>query len=109
MSVYVDNSQNRFGRMKMAHMIADTPEELHAMADKIGVARHWYQVAGGPNPASFPHYDIAMSKRLLAIQHGAIPLDRRLYVEAMRGVRARIIAEVEFAARWRWGSETHAN
>lgn len=49
-------------------MIADTDDELHAMADKIGVSRKWFQG---------DHYDIAKSKRALAIQAGAIPLDMR--------------------------------
>lgn len=53
--------------MKMSHMIADTDEELHAMADAIGVARKWFQG---------DHYDVSMSKRALAITMGArgIPL-----------------------------------
>jgi len=66
MTVYVDDmyksSMGQFGRMKMSHMIADTENELHAMAALIGVARKWYQG---------DHYDIAMSKRDLAIAQGA--------------------------------------
>lgn len=67
MTVYVDDMyrypMGQFRRMKMSHMIADTPDELHTMADKIGVARRWYQS---------DHYDIAISKRALAIEHGAV-------------------------------------
>ncbi len=43
MTVYVDDMQAQYGRMKMCHMIADTDEELHAMADLIGIARKWWQ------------------------------------------------------------------
>jgi hypothetical protein len=76
MSVYVDGMRASYGRMIMCHMIADTPEELHAMADRIGVARRWFQ---DTSKASFPHYDIALSKRALAIGAGAIRRLRPAY------------------------------
>jgi len=75
MTVYVDNFEapyqpkHRPGRTYvMCHMIADTDDELHAMADKIGVARKWFQK---------DHYDIAKSKRDLAIKFGAVKIDVR--------------------------------
>lgn len=75
MSVYVDSMFAPFGRMKMSHMMADTSDELLEMADRIGVHRRWLQHAGeGP---SREHFDIAMSKRKLAIQYGALPLTMR--------------------------------
>lgn len=37
MPVYIDKEQNRMGRMIMCHMIADTPAELFAMADALGL------------------------------------------------------------------------
>jgi hypothetical protein len=62
MTVYVDAKfvpKHVRGRVYvMCHMIADTDEELHAMADKIGVLRKWFQG---------DHYDITQSKRVLAI------------------------------------------
>ena len=68
----------------MCHMIADTPDELHAMADKIGVARKWFQ-----RMASFPHYDIAQSKRALAVQYGAVELQSRMDMgRKMQDIRA---------------------
>jgi hypothetical protein len=48
--VYVDRVELGFRRMKMCHMIADTPAELHAMAERIGVLRRWFQE---PPRASF--------------------------------------------------------
>lgn len=65
MPVYVDSMRAPFGRMLMCHMIADTEAELHAMADRIGVARRWYQG---------DHYDIAQSKRRLAVEAGAVEI-----------------------------------
>lgn len=68
MAVYVDDMYAPFGRMKMCHMMADTTEELMAMADRIGVDRKWIQDRGHP---WHEHFDISMSKRALAVQHGA--------------------------------------
>ncbi len=89
MSVYVDSSIYPYGRMVMCHMLADTPEELHAMADRIGVARRWFQAK-----ASFPHYDIAKSKRALAVQAGAVECDRSALVAAIQRIRASRAFEV---------------
>lgn len=43
MSVYVDDVENGFGRMKMCHLWADTLPELLEMVDRIGVQRKWIQ------------------------------------------------------------------
>ncbi len=72
MAVYVDDMQAPFGRMKMCHMIADTTDELLAMADRIGVDRKWIQKTGTNNE----HFDIAMSKRKLAVAAGAVEVTR---------------------------------
>jgi len=65
--VYVDDMRAPFGRMKMCHMLADSTEELLAMADTIGVRRRWLQHAG----TSREHFDISLAKKALALQHGA--------------------------------------
>ena len=82
MPVYVDASIHQYGRMTMCHMLADTVDELHAMAAKIGIQRKWYQAK-----ASTPHYDICKAKRALAVQHGAIEVDRRQLVTIIRRLR----------------------
>lgn len=68
MTVYVDNMRAKYGRLIMCHMLADTETEAHAMADAIGVARKWYQG---------DHYDIALSKRALAVAAGAVEITWR--------------------------------
>lgn len=76
MTVYVDDMYQyplgQFGRMKMSHMIADTLDELHEMAKRIGIARRHFQ-----DKHSGPHYDVSMSKRAAAIEEGAIPIELR--------------------------------
>lgn len=92
MAVYVDGAQNNYGRMIMCHMIADTAAELHTMAERIGVARRWYQ-----SPAmltvSFPHYDICKAKRALAVKNGAVELDRRQVGAHIRSIKQNIIGQ----------------
>jgi hypothetical protein len=73
MTVYVDDVRHRFGRMVMCHMWADNPDELLAMADRIGVQRKWLQQ---PPKASWTHFDIALSKKDAAIRHGAVLTDK---------------------------------
>jgi hypothetical protein len=89
MSIYVDNAMNQFGRMKMSHMISDTTDELHSMADKIGIQRKWFQ-----NNPDHPHYDISQSKRKLAIQYGAIEITAKELVEIIQGKRNVINIDV---------------
>lgn len=73
MAVYVDNMRAGYRRMVMCHMIADSDAELHAMADCIGVQRRWHQAP----PRHHSHYDIALSKRTLAVAAGAVEISYR--------------------------------
>ncbi len=82
--VYVDNMEAKFGRMKMCHMLADTTAELLAMADAIGVNRKWIQKAGEPGE----HFDIALSKRALAVKAGAQEITWRRSGEIVMARRA---------------------
>jgi len=81
-SVYVDKAKNKFGRMIMCHMMADTVKELHQMAGKLGLKREWFQ------SESTPHYDICKSNREKAIKLGAVIADRKKVVELIRVYRS---------------------
>jgi hypothetical protein len=52
-------------------MAADSLDELHAMAELLGV-RRWFQDKPGA-----PHYDISKMNREKAIRHGAIEVRSR--------------------------------
>lgn len=98
MAVYVDDMRAPYGRLIMCHMLADTDEELHAMADAIGVARRWHQAP----PRHDSHYDIALSKRALALAAGALPITLRQ--AASMNTRRRVTGELglpEDAIEWR--------
>lgn len=81
--VYVDKMQASYGRMIMCHMLGDSVEELHTMADKIGIKRKWFQ----HKPGGTPHYDICLSKKALAIGFGAVEVDREKVVEIIQKFR----------------------
>ena len=84
MGVYVDDMRAKFGRMVMCHMVADTTDELLAMAAKIGVAAKWIQNAG----TSHEHFDICLSKRAKAIEAGAVEITMYDLARMARSKRA---------------------
>lgn len=85
MSVYVDKLRDWGWKLgPSCHMIADSNEELHEMAKKIGMKREWFQTK------SSPHYDLVESKRKKAIALGAIELgDREFHaiIEELRRIK----------------------
>lgn len=73
MSVYVDELRSapprapRCFRDGACHMTADTLDELHEMARRIGMRREWFQ----DHPLA-PHYDLTLRRRAHALTHGAL-------------------------------------
>ena len=71
MAVYVDPIREHppfHGWTLWCHMVADTDEELHAMAERIGMRREWYQG---------DHYDLRPDGRALALAFGAREMPMR--------------------------------
>ena len=85
MSVYVDDMEAPYGRMIMCHMLADTPEELRAMAKKIGVPHKWLQKAGTHRE----HFDICKQKRCQAVMFGAVEITMQELVGKCRDKQAK--------------------
>lgn len=63
-------------------MYADTLEELHVMAARIGMRRSWFQDARG-----FPHYDLVSTRRAHAVRLGAVEQSLREMVNYSRRLR----------------------
>ena len=83
MPVYVDSRPHRYRCRVMCYMAADTIEELHSMADEIGLKRRWLQDAGRR-----PHYDICKQMRAEAVKAGAIEISSKEMVLLFRRLQA---------------------
>ena len=81
MTVYVDDAVTLWRGQRWAHLMADTLEELHAMAARLGLPRHAFQ-----DKRSGVHYDVSSDLRLQALQLGAVAISRHADREKMRAV-----------------------
>jgi hypothetical protein len=100
-SVYVDHAfaYGEWGRWNGGgHLQADTAEELHAFAGRLGMRREWFQ--SKPGRPENDHYDVTQAGREQALKLGAIGEDRRA------GTRRR--QEIRLAARARDDQPTTA-
>lgn len=77
MTVYVDEPFTvKRNRTDWCHMASPCLEELHAMADVIGLERRWFQ------SGRRPHYDLSPGMRARAIVAGAVPVSsKKLFKE----------------------------
>lgn len=96
MTVYVDDAaiSATVGRhtSRWSHLFADTQDELHQFAKRLGLKREWFQPApsyakSGSPAAEMWHYDVTAPKRAQAIRLGARPVTAR---EGLDIIRARV-------------------
>jgi hypothetical protein len=100
MTVYVDNANipatvtNGRARHTSAwcHLFADTPDELHLFAARLGLRRSYFQPGtsrsdGTPSP--YWHYDITTRKRQHALRLGAQAVTCRQAIQIIRDRETR--------------------
>jgi hypothetical protein len=78
MAVYADDAftHGDWGKWTGGgHLQADTVEELHAFAAKLGLRRAWFQSKTGR--PEMDHYDLTKGKRFQALKLGAVDEDVR--------------------------------
>ncbi|MFZ1343591.1 DUF4031 domain-containing protein [Thiothrix eikelboomii] len=84
MAVYVDDSKIKWNGMIMCHLIADDIVELHSLAISIGLEVNWFQ------NKKYPHYDISLEKKKMAIKKGAIEIAKKDAIKMLNGQQFNI-------------------
>lgn len=77
-SLRLQGMKYRGKSVRTCHMLADSKEELIAFAKKIGMKESWLHK---------DHFDLMEGKRKLAIEEGAVELDRRKFSEVFRRLK----------------------
>jgi hypothetical protein len=80
-TVYVDDARIRWRGRLWSQLVADTPDELHTAAARLGLRREWAQDKGRTL-----HYDLPEELRARAIASGvATPITWRELVSRRSG------------------------
>ena len=111
MAVYVDDASipaevrngSRVHRSQWSHLTADTQEELHEFAARLGLRPEWFQpgrpIGGQPSP--FWHYDVTSGKQAQALAMGAVSVPSRELATYSRARSGRA-AQPSSATRGPW-------
>jgi hypothetical protein len=87
-TVYVDDAVTLWRGHRWAHLMADTLDELHAFAQRLGLRRDKFQ-----DKTSGAHYDVPAPLRDEAIDLGAVAIsrhhDRALLRAVIRNAKAQ--------------------
>lgn len=82
MGVYVDAEAIKWRGREWCHLVADSLDELHLFAAKLGLRRQWFQ-----EKSYYPHYDVTMSVRNKALSFGAVSVDRTALIACCKKIR----------------------
>ena len=94
--LYVDDGHWPLGRMRMSHLLADSPGELRDAARHLGLERH-IQYPGTPKE----HLDVSRSKRGQAIRElNAREISGRELVAIVQARRDRENKDTPRASEW---------
>lgn len=86
MAVYVDSENIRWRGRVWCHLVADSLDELHWFAARLGLKRQWFQ-----SQSFYPHYDLTLPVRQKALKMGAKDADRRTIIGCAKQMRAEMI------------------
>lgn len=95
--VYVDEATWEWRGQLWSHLLADSIDELHEFAGRLGLRRSWFQ-----GSSRFPHYDLTANKRLQAIRLGAQAVDVRTAVMRARALRVGAAARHPVQTEFQW-------
>lgn len=89
MAIYVDFMQIEFKGYKWCHMLADSLQELHEFAAYIEIDKRLFH-----RNASYPHYDVTVQMREIALKHGAIPANRKKIIECAKKLKVELNCQI---------------
>jgi hypothetical protein len=82
---------------RWSHLVADTDEELHEFAGRMGMRREWFQ--DKPDRPHHAHYDLPERARAGAVAHGAVEVTWRELGRMLRARRAAAPAPPDAPSR----------
>lgn len=83
-AAYVDSEEILWRGKLWCHLVADSLDELHAFAAKLGLRRTWFQSSG------YPHYDVTVPMRARALKLGAVDADRETIADRCKRLKVEL-------------------
>jgi hypothetical protein len=78
--IYVDELRDYGKKGRWCHLWTDGDiEALHTFAARLGLKRQWFQTTQGIS-GPFPHYDLVYTKRVQALQSGAVFMPLKVWI-----------------------------